>query len=173
LQQTTIMDKLNPKDISLSIYANSTQIGLDKLKFRSAVLPYLKKAVEEIFAQLNDLQKAGIKSGFPVSKIPFVLFPKVKEALGCFDKKHNSDFLVLHYKHTPIGIIKEDIPASIPICPECGIMVKTQKAESPKLMGVKKYVKFFFKSAYTPLFDESVWVCPEHGIQNQFDILNM
>jgi hypothetical protein len=156
--------KINPfiADCQLSFWSNTTHIGLTKLLFKRDALHYIQKAIEDIFTQIETSRKAGLRPGQFTSEIPYTIFPDVKKALSKFNKKHDTDFLVLYFKHSPIGIIKESLPVSVPVCPECGIMVKKQMVKPEPLAWWKNLIHFFFRGAFER---EPLWTfeCNTHG----------
>lgn len=143
-------------DYQLSFYANTTHVSLHKLQFKLSVRGHVEKAIKEVFDQLNE------KSKKPEAKIPYSIYPEIAKAVKKYNKKHESDFLVLYYKHTPIGIIKEDIPKSMLICPECKLAIIPKKQKN-NLTWWQKAVRLFFRSAYSSLFDLPEYVCKRHG----------
>ena len=127
----------NLSDFQLSFYANTTRIGLDKLRFSKEALPWIKGAIDDLFKQIDQYNKAGVPAGESITtKIPYTIFPSVARALKTFNKKHESDFLILYYKHSALGIIKEDLPRTYPICPKCG--GKTTKQIKKEKSGLFK-----------------------------------
>lgn len=156
--------KINPflADCQLSLFSNTTHVGLSKLLFSREALHYIQGAIDDILKQIDTSQKAGLKPGQFTSEIPYTVFPEVKKALEKFNKKHTCDFIVLYYKHSPIGLIKEAIPVSAPICKECGKIVKKHSIENVYARW-EKIVRFFFKGAFEkPAKIE--FRCQEHGV---------
>jgi hypothetical protein len=156
--------KLNPflADCQLSLFSNTTHVGLSKLLFKRDALHYIQKAIEDIFKQIKTTRKAGLKPGNFSSEIPYTIFPEVKKALEKYNKKSNCDFLVLYFKHSPIGVIKEALPVSVPVCKECGIMVKKHEIK-PVYTLWERIVRLFFRGAFEkPTLSE--FRCQTHGV---------
>lgn len=159
-----------PSDYALSTYVNTTRVGLHKVKFDKRTIHWIEKAIDDVVRQVNDAHAAGVAPQKVESLIPYTVFPTIRKAISPFDKKHEPDFLILYYKHTPIGIIKEDIPLCIPICPVCHIALKSEIQE-PTYLWWQKAVRVLFPKAYTPLYEHKLLVCKEHGYTEAKDIL--
>jgi hypothetical protein len=151
---------VNLSDYQISTFANSTQVGLHKLKFSAMANDYLGRAIKDIFEQYQKAKEASIKIPMPEARIPYTLFPEIRKPLKGYDKKHETGFVVLNYKNQPVGIIKESNPASFPVCPECGMMVKKQIVPH-EYKWWQKVIRIFFRGAWEKP-KEYEFICPTH-----------
>ena len=154
--------KVVSSDFQLSFYSNTTRIGIDKLKFNQIANHYVKKAIDEIFATLKKAKELNLKETDASAEIPYTVYPDVVKALEKYNKRQINDLMLLYYKHSPIGVIKEAQPISVPVCPECKLVVKKQMVAPEELTWWQKLIKFFFQKAF---YQEPQWTfeCNTHG----------
>lgn len=152
------------KDLSIGMYTNTTRVTLEKLRFSEIARSFVEKAIEEILHQHEDAKAFNTQLNFMDVKagIPYTLFPDIRKAVESFNNKHKTDFLVLYFRHQAVGLIKENVPTTIPVCQKCRIMVKKQKVTPERLVWWKSLIKFFFRGAYE---QPDVWTyeCKTHG----------
>lgn len=156
---------MNLSDYQISMYKNTTHVGIDKLRFSKTASLEMERAITDIFEQLNVAKDNGIRmKNLPQTRISYTLFPECIAGIRRFNSKaeHASDFLILYYKHSPIGEIIEDVPVAKRVCPECGVDVCMVK-EDEALVPWKKVIRFFFRQAYRPLYVVEKEYCQFHG----------
>jgi hypothetical protein len=160
---------------SIAFFSNTTRIGLDKAKFAPIIVPFFQAAVDNIMNQCKIAAETGNIGGKLVAYVPYTVWPVIKKSLEWFNKKHQSDEIILYYKNSPVGFIKEDIPHTYMLCPQChasfeqfrdayikGIVEVKRVETTPKLTKTKQKVKKIFKESF-PVESVFHWECAEHG----------
>lgn len=145
-------------DFQLSTWGNTTHIGIDKLRFAPGTLPWIQAAIENLLKKAHEYKDLGVPVGESLTeKIPYTVFPAIRQALKPYDKKHSTthapDFLVLYHKHSPIGVIKEDNPKTLAVCPKCEKKIVVEKKDAQRKM---------FRQG-KPINSYLTICCPEHG----------
>ena len=167
--------QLELSDFQLGMYRNTTRVGLDKLKFSSNCRAFVEKAIKDILDQIATIKESGIAPTSDVeAKIPYSIFPDVRKAVGVFNKKHTTNYLILYHKHLALGILKEDNPLCLLVCPECKLAMKSEDVPvSPPKKRWQKALKFFFRQAFTPIIPERQLVCRTHGKVEDYLVMNI
>lgn len=151
----------------LSFYRNTTQVGLDKLKFDQHTVKHVEEAIQSIIDQIDiTMRTRRMKlDNYPESEIPYSVFPSVVKSMMVYNKKESQTnrALMLYYEHQVIGIIRENLPETSAICPFCGEKVALIAEQQDELTRWQKWLKRLFRHAFTRLHERMIPTCPVHG----------
>ena len=158
----------NPlSDYQLSFnHPRATRIGIDKLQFDLDVLPYVEQAIKKVFEEKSRLEKMDLPGNLAHSVIPFTAYRKVIKAFKKYDNtkgKYQDIQLLICYRHIPLGVISEDIPRTIQVCPECKIKLGLITPEPEIYPWYKRLVQRFFKEAFREPDPVPYLSCATHG----------
>ncbi len=161
-------DKIKIEDYQFSLWLNSTRVSVTKVKFREDLLPYIEKAIDDIMKNQNDNE-------LPVSKVPFTIFPELAKSMHKYcDEKNRMrkcDFILLYYKHSVIGQIKQDIPKTTVYCALCGNVLE-ERERVYKYTWWQKIIRRVFKDAFEG-DSETFLSCPIHGEKYEKKVVTM